>query len=95
MGKDTADNIALALMAMQLAQQAVPVLQNAFQSGEISIEKQKEVLDAYNALSDNLDAAFSGPQWQIDPDPVPEPEAHAIIDTAKEGPTATDKVEPS
>lgn len=61
-------NVALALMALQLAKLAVPVLQDAFKSGEVTIERQKEVLDAYNALSDDLDAAFSGPEWKIDPD---------------------------
>lgn len=62
------EEIALALAALQLAKQAVPVLQNAFKSGDVTIEQQKEVLDAYNALSDDLDAAFSGPEWKIEPD---------------------------
>lgn len=61
-------NVALALMALQLAKLAVPVLQDAFKSGDVTIEQQKEVLDAYNALSDDLDAAFSGPEWKIEPD---------------------------
>ena len=62
------EEIALALAALQLAKQAIPVLEKLGQSGAITVEQQKEVLDAYNALKAAGDAAFTGDEWTIEPD---------------------------
>lgn len=64
----------LILGLMELLKMAVPIIQKEVNAGNIPIEKQRELLDAYNDLRDNLDKYFDGPEWQIDPDedqPVP------------------------
>lgn len=61
--------ILLALGALTLAKTAIPVIQDWFKKGDVTAERQKEILDAYTALAKDIDAAFSGPEWEIEPDP--------------------------
>lgn len=49
---------------LNLLEELVPVIQN-FKPVEISPEQQQLVLDRYQKLRGDLDAAFSGPEWQI------------------------------
>lgn len=66
--------IPLILGLMELLKMAVPIIQKEVNAGNIPVEKQRELLDAYNDLRDNLDKYFDGPEWQIDSDedqPVP------------------------
>jgi len=58
----------LAMAALKLAKLALPIIQEAAKKGLVPVEKQKEVFADYNALVDAGDTAFSGPEWDIDPD---------------------------
>lgn len=46
----------------------VPKIQDLFKSGEISVEEQQSIRDKYLALRSQGDAAFTGPEWNVDPD---------------------------
>lgn len=65
----------LALGVIQLAKQAIPAIEELFRKGEITKEQQQQVKTEYEALRDHLDDAFTGPAWQIEPDPVEDPPA--------------------
>ena len=60
--------LTLALGLIQLAKQAIPVVEDLFKKGQITKEHQQKVLDDYNALKAAGDAAFTGDEWTIDPD---------------------------
>lgn len=63
-------SLLLALGALQLARQAIPVVQDLFKKGLITAAQQQKVLDEYNSLKDSVEGdAFTGPGWKIEPDP--------------------------
>ena len=63
--------VALILGLMDLLKIAVPAIQKEVNAGNVTIEQQKQVLDAYNDLRANLDQHFEGPEWDIEPDEIP------------------------
>lgn len=78
--------ISTALALIDLVDRMLPVIQGLHLAGDVSVEEQQKVLDAYNALRTKGDAAFSDPAWQISgtggspvetPEAVPTPEAEA------------------
>lgn len=56
----------LALLSgiIALANEAVPQVRAMFDRGEITKEQQDKLLADYQNLRNNLDAFFSGPEWQ-------------------------------
>jgi polyhydroxyalkanoate synthesis regulator phasin len=52
--------------SLTLVEQLTPQVKELFQKGDITAEQQKALLDRYNALKANIDAEFSGPEWQIE-----------------------------
>lgn len=60
--------LALALGVLQLGKQVIPLVQQLFQKGQITADQQKKILKEYNDLKAAGDAAFSGEEWQIEPD---------------------------
>ena len=58
---------------LKLAKTLLPEIDRMFQAGEITVEQQKEAHDNYVSLKTLADGQFSGPHWQIDPDPPAPP----------------------
>lgn len=60
------NEIILANAALTLVEELVPRIESLVKSGQITPEQQQTVRDRYTQLRDNLDARFSGPEWQIE-----------------------------
>lgn len=58
----------LANALMTALEQLVPKIQGLVKSGDVTKEEQQQVRDRYNALRAAGDSAFTGPEWEIDPD---------------------------
>ncbi len=61
--------IILGLIALVKA--GIPEIEALMNKGLVLTEEQTRVRDAYLDLRDHLGEKFSGPEWQIDPDPKP------------------------
>jgi hypothetical protein len=59
------EEIAIANAAIALIEALAPKIQAAVKSGQVTPTEQQTLLDKYNSLKTNLDAAFSGPEWTI------------------------------
>lgn len=62
------EELVLAMGILKLARESIPIIQEQFKKGNITVDQQKAVLAAYNALIDAGETAFSGPEWDIEPD---------------------------
>ena len=51
--------------ALALVEAALPAIQSAVQSGQISVGDQQVLLNTYNSLVAKANGQFSGPEWQI------------------------------
>lgn len=51
--------------SLSLAEQLIPLVNDAVQKGQISVEDQAAVLAKYNSLKAKADGQFSGPAWQV------------------------------
>lgn len=58
---------------LKLAKTLLPEVDRMFQAGLITAEQQAEAHDNYQSLKTLADGQFSGPHWQIDPDPATPP----------------------
>jgi hypothetical protein len=56
--------IALLSGIIALANEAIPQVRAMFDQGKITKEQQDKLLADYQQLRDNLDSAFSGPEWE-------------------------------
>lgn len=57
--------LALASAAMQLVRESIPVIRDAFESGEISEEDQARVRAEYESLRSQAAGQFTGPEWEL------------------------------
>jgi hypothetical protein len=53
--------------ALALAEKLIPIIQERIRAGEISPEVQTQARERYLALRAQADAAFSGPEWEVNP----------------------------
>lgn len=58
---------AVVLGVIDLLTKLIPIITQAKLFGTVSPEEQQKVLDAYNALRAQGDAAFAAEHWQIKP----------------------------
>lgn len=52
--------------ALVLAEKLIPIVTQAVANGQVTVEAQQAARDKYNALRAKADAAFAGPEWQIE-----------------------------
>jgi hypothetical protein len=57
--------IVLANAALSLLEALLPQIQQLVKSGDVSPAEQQAVHDRYQALRTAGDAAFQGPEWEI------------------------------
>lgn len=57
--------LALASAAAKLIREALPVIRDAFTSGEISEEDQARVRAEYESLRSQAGGEFTGPEWEL------------------------------
>jgi hypothetical protein len=55
--------------SMKLVEKLLPVIDDLFQSGQITAEQQQQVRSQYESLKTQSEGQFSQPHWQIEPDP--------------------------
>jgi hypothetical protein len=60
------NEIILANAALTLLEQLLPKIQQSVAKGDVTVEEQRAVHERYAALRATGDAAFSGPEWQIE-----------------------------
>lgn len=65
------EEIAFALGLLNLLRIMGPKIAEAVKSGQVPVEKQKEIRAAYDSLTTDMDAHFTGPEWEIEPDDAP------------------------
>lgn len=58
--------VELALAAIDLLQLLIPQIKAAVKTGDINTVDQQKVRDRYNALRASGDAAFTGPEWEVE-----------------------------
>lgn len=63
------EEIALASAALALLEKLAPILEDKIKTGEVSVTEQQDVRDKYLSFRQKFDGAFSGPEWQTDPEP--------------------------
>lgn len=56
----------LALLILQLAVKAVPIIEAKIAAGDVAPEEQLKIRAAYLAYRDAMDKAFDGPEWEQD-----------------------------
>lgn len=66
--------IGIANSAFDLLERILPVIDGMVQRGEISAAQQAEVRAKAESLRNKTNGQFSGPHWQIDPDPPATPD---------------------
>ena len=64
----------IAVLFLELAKLLLPMIKQEMEAGQVSKETQQSVRSRYIEVRDNLDTLFSGPEWMIEPDPIPEQE---------------------
>lgn len=52
--------------ALALAEKLIPIIAARVQDGDITPEQQAAIRERYDALRAKGDAAFTGPEWQIE-----------------------------
>lgn len=60
------EEILLANAAIALIEKLIPVIQARVKAGQVTPEQQQLLRDKYNSLVNAGDAAFSGPEWQVE-----------------------------
>ncbi len=60
------NEIILINAALTLIEKLLPIIGRAVQQGEITPAQQQETRDKYLALCARADAAFAGPEWQVE-----------------------------
>lgn len=68
MEKKRSSEVVLANALLTALEALVPKIQELFKSGNVTKEEQQQVRDRYNALRAAGDSAFTGPEWEIEPD---------------------------
>lgn len=61
------------LGALDLLTRLIPVVQKLHIGGQVSIEDQAKIRNAYNTFRDAGDAAFEGPEWKLSSETGPNP----------------------
>ena len=51
---------------LALIESLLPLLQQAVQAGEITVDQQSELLAKYVSLKNRADGQFSGPEWKVE-----------------------------
>ena len=53
--------------ALALAEKLMPIIQERMKAGEITPLVQAQARERYLALRAQADAAFTGPEWEVEP----------------------------